>query len=97
MSFTPGKALIRKGRKSIPVEFAEFNGNLSGGEIAGWAHGYVKGGSGRFVLVIPQENAPDVIVTAWQVVTKDEDGDITIYDGSKFQAIAKITTPEEEK
>ena len=97
MSFTPGTARVRKGRKTIPVEYAEFNGNLSGQEIAPWAKGYVKGAGGRFVLVIPQTNAPDVVVQPWQIVTKDADGDITIYDGAKFQQIAKITTTEEDQ
>lgn len=88
----------RKGRSKRVLEFAEFNGNLSGQDALHWAGGYVKGGqSSGYIGVIPHEGAPDTIVQAWQVIVKDpETQDTTIVDGPDFRAKYTVITEENQ-
>ncbi len=91
--------LARKGKSKGTVEFMEFKGNMGDIDIARFAHGRLKGGSGRFVIEIenPETNETQVAQPYDIIVRSGKPGGylITVMHRSEFREKYTIIEPEE--
>lgn len=91
----------RKGKSKAIVEFMEFGGNMGDIDVARFAHGRLKGGSGRFVIEIenPETNETQV-ATPWDIIVrsgKPGNYQVTVMHRSVFREKYTIIEPEAEE
>lgn len=91
----------RKGKSKGTVEFMEFPGNMGDVDVARFAHGRLKGGSGRFVIEIENPETNETQVAApWDIIVRSgKPGayQVTVMHRSVFREKYTIIEDEEQK
>jgi hypothetical protein len=89
--------LARKGKSKGTVEFMEFGGNMGDVDIARFAQGRLKGGSGRFVIEIEDADGNVQVASPWDIIVRSgpvENRKIEVMHRSVFRE--KYTIVNEE-
>ena len=86
-------ATPKRGRK-VEYDAVEFRGNMSEVDVAAWAHGRLKGGSGRFVIEIEQKDKPPLVVEPLNVILRSASGATRVI--TSLEATTKYNLTQKE-
>jgi hypothetical protein len=90
--------LARKGKGKTIVQYMEFGGNMGDVDVARFARGRLKGGSGRFVIEIEDEDGNVQVVNPWDIIVrsgKPDDHKREVLHRSEFREKYTTINPEE--